>query len=306
MGGGCGGEAAEQGGTQAPASGGGGARSNSGAVGGNGSESSAGSSGAAMSTAGASASGAASAGGGSTGGAGNMGGAGGAGGSAGTAGSSLAGSAGAGNGGSTGTAGSGGQRTCRRASKPMASGDPRDPCGCPCCWSQDCLNTDTACCGGFCEGADRRARLLRAMSPNVRHEWVRALACRVWSYRLRSELESAARFRALAPALRACGASSIIADMADNAAADELRHADLCRQLDPPLWRRLAGRAGDFTQHPFAARHPTRGAGAVRARRAVLRHRNAQHGAVGRARRTRAGPGLSTSHAHDPARRGRP
>ena len=69
------------------------------------------------------------------------------------------------------------------------------------------------------------------MSPNVRHESARALACRVWSYRLRSELESAARFRALAPALRACGASSIIADMADDAAADELRHADLCRQL---------------------------------------------------------------------------
>jgi hypothetical protein len=25
-----------------------------------------------------------------------------------------------------------------------------DPCGCPCCWTKDCLNTDEKCCGGFC------------------------------------------------------------------------------------------------------------------------------------------------------------
>jgi hypothetical protein len=28
---------------------------------------------------------------------------------------------------------------------------PDDPCGCPCCWAIDCVNTDTACCGGFSE-----------------------------------------------------------------------------------------------------------------------------------------------------------
>jgi hypothetical protein len=33
-------------------------------------------------------------------------------------------------------------------------GDPRDPCGCPCCWAGDCLNTEEDCCGGFCRGGD--------------------------------------------------------------------------------------------------------------------------------------------------------
>jgi hypothetical protein len=27
--------------------------------------------------------------------------------------------------------------------------DPSDPCGCPCCWAVDCVNTDDACCAGF-------------------------------------------------------------------------------------------------------------------------------------------------------------
>jgi hypothetical protein len=34
-------------------------------------------------------------------------------------------------------------------------GDPRDPCGCPCCWANDCPNTDATCCRGFCKGADQ-------------------------------------------------------------------------------------------------------------------------------------------------------
>jgi hypothetical protein len=62
-------------------------------------------------------------------------------------------------------------------------------------------------------------------------ESVRDLAARVWSFRLGSELESAQRFGALAPRLRAAGASDVVAGMAEAAAADELRHADLCRQL---------------------------------------------------------------------------
>ncbi|HEX2876077.1 MAG TPA: ferritin-like domain-containing protein [Polyangiaceae bacterium] len=57
------------------------------------------------------------------------------------------------------------------------------------------------------------------------------LAARVWSFRLGSELEAAQRFRALAPRLRAAGASEAIVGMAEQAAVDELRHAELCRQL---------------------------------------------------------------------------
>lgn len=33
-------------------------------------------------------------------------------------------------------------------------GHAADPCGCPCCWAKDCLNTDETCCVGFCKGAD--------------------------------------------------------------------------------------------------------------------------------------------------------
>jgi hypothetical protein len=57
------------------------------------------------------------------------------------------------------------------------------------------------------------------------------MAARVWSYRLWSELEAAERFRTLAPILRGVGASATVAEMAEVAAADELRHATLCRQL---------------------------------------------------------------------------
>jgi hypothetical protein len=59
----------------------------------------------------------------------------------------------------------------------------------------------------------------------------RSLAARVWSFRLGSELESAQRFGALAPLLRAAGASAGVVGMAEEAVVDELRHADLCRQL---------------------------------------------------------------------------
>jgi len=69
---------------------------------------------------------------------------------------------------------------------------------------------------------------------------VREMAAHVWTHRLRSELEAAERFGALAPILRASGASPAVVGLAGEAADDELRHAGLCRQLirhfggDPP------------------------------------------------------------------------
>jgi hypothetical protein len=54
--------------------------------------------------------------------------------------------------GAGGGAGSEAQLTCRVDT--MGFGSSKDPCGCPCCWARDCLNTDTICCGGFCKGAD--------------------------------------------------------------------------------------------------------------------------------------------------------
>lgn len=69
------------------------------------------------------------------------------------------------------------------------------------------------------------------MTGGAGDETARELAARVWSFRLGSELEAAQRFSALAPRLRASGASEVIVGMAEEAAADELRHVELCRQL---------------------------------------------------------------------------
>jgi hypothetical protein len=69
--------------------------------------------------------------------------------SSGAASSGDSGSGGAGAAGGLG--GSGGQLECRIDAS--GHGDSRDPCGCPCCWAKDCLNTDT-CCGGFCRAGD--------------------------------------------------------------------------------------------------------------------------------------------------------
>lgn len=69
------------------------------------------------------------------------------------------------------------------------------------------------------------------MTRGIRDESPRELAARVWAFRLGSELDAAARFGALAPRLRTAGASAVIVAMAEDAAADELRHAELCRQL---------------------------------------------------------------------------
>ena len=61
------------------------------------------------------------------------------------------GSSGASSGGEGG-AGSGEELQCRLDSK--GRGHPNDPCGCPCCWAVDCLNTDVVCCTGFCRSAN--------------------------------------------------------------------------------------------------------------------------------------------------------
>jgi bacterioferritin (cytochrome b1) len=69
------------------------------------------------------------------------------------------------------------------------------------------------------------------MISGVAEASARELAARVWSFRLGSELEAAQRFGALAPLLRAAAASEVIVGMAEEAAVDELRHAELCREL---------------------------------------------------------------------------
>lgn len=77
----------------------------------------------------------------------------------------------------------------------------------------------------------RRGQLLPSMTAGAGGESARELAARVWSFRFVSEREAAQRFGALAPILRGAGASQVVVAMAEEAAADELRHADLCRQL---------------------------------------------------------------------------
>jgi hypothetical protein len=66
-----------------------------------------------------------------------------------TAGMNAAGVAGGGAFNAGDTAGSGGGLQCHID----ANGNARsgDPCGCPCCWAKDCLNTDEICCAGFCK-----------------------------------------------------------------------------------------------------------------------------------------------------------
>jgi|GEM_PF-547267 len=84
----------------------------------------------------------------------------------------------------------------------------------------------------FLQSGRPRTRLLRqVMSGPANDAAVLQMAAHVWRHRLWSELEAAERFRALAPILVASGASAAIADMATAAAADELRHASLCRDL---------------------------------------------------------------------------
>lgn len=80
-------------------------------------------------------------------------------------------------------------------------------------------------------------------SPRVlrRGDELSSLAVRVWATRLHAELDAARRFRSLARALSTTGASDHLADMANEAHADELRHASICGELveyfggEPPV-----------------------------------------------------------------------
>jgi bacterioferritin (cytochrome b1) len=60
---------------------------------------------------------------------------------------------------------------------------------------------------------------------------VEQLARRLWANRLVAELEAAQRFSALAPKLRELAVSKAIVAMVEQAATDELRHAESCREL---------------------------------------------------------------------------
>jgi hypothetical protein len=83
-------------------------------------------------------------------------------GSAGSAGSSNSAGGGAGeSGGGSSSGGAEAGASSGGAGEPLECrirdnglGNARDPCGCPCCWAKDCLNTDELCCVGFCKGAD--------------------------------------------------------------------------------------------------------------------------------------------------------
>jgi hypothetical protein len=60
---------------------------------------------------------------------------------------------------------------------------------------------------------------------------MRTETARIWSFRARAEREAACRFARLAERLAASGAAAEIVHMAERAASDEARHADLCRDL---------------------------------------------------------------------------
>jgi hypothetical protein len=63
-----------------------------------------------------------------------------------TGGEGGAGGGGTGGAGGSGTGGVGGSGMLECS----AMADPADPCGCPCCWVTDCLNTEL-CCIDFCK-----------------------------------------------------------------------------------------------------------------------------------------------------------
>lgn len=72
------------------------------------------------------------------------------GGSAGQGGNATEATAGSGGGAASGTGGGGDGPQCTKAEFP---GHPYDPCGCPCCWVNDCRN-DEPCCADFCSNAN--------------------------------------------------------------------------------------------------------------------------------------------------------
>lgn len=73
--------------------------------------------------------------------------------------------------------------------------------------------------------------MLSAVSPTGPEAVARTRAARIWEQRRAVELESAERFRTIGAELAAHGVSPGLVDMAEQAALDEIRHADLCAML---------------------------------------------------------------------------
>jgi hypothetical protein len=69
------------------------------------------------------------------------------------AGGMNSGNGGSAGGGAGGAAGAGGGSNLQCTPFP---GNPGDPCGCACCWANDCLNTEP-CCAGFCNAGNAGA-----------------------------------------------------------------------------------------------------------------------------------------------------
>jgi hypothetical protein len=83
------------------------------------------------------------------------------------------------------------------------------------------------------EQLHQHRRVLRGV-PRVLQEAVgdvRHLAAGIWAFRARAEVEAAERFARLASRLSGVGARVEIVRMAESAASDEERHADLCADL---------------------------------------------------------------------------
>jgi len=90
----------------------------------------------------------------------------------------------------------------------------------------------------------------------------RLAAARVWAGRARAESEAAARFAGLAEVLAQVGAVAPVIAMAREAAADEVRHAELCRQL--------VGSLGGTPPEPVTVAAPAVAPRALSARERVL------------------------------------
>ncbi len=60
---------------------------------------------------------------------------------------------------------------------------------------------------------------------------IRARVASTWAFRTRAEIEAAARFARMASELAEVGATEVVTRGAADAAADELRHRDLCARL---------------------------------------------------------------------------
>lgn len=69
------------------------------------------------------------------------------------------------------------------------------------------------------------------MEHAARDAIVRARVAGTWAFRTRAEIEASARFERMATELAAVGATAVVVRGANDAAADERRHRDLCAKL---------------------------------------------------------------------------